>query len=329
LLCGRARLAVDASACRHCGLCLSGCVYGAIYSTVPEMEKLSRAGEVRYESGCVIERIEEADQYVAVFLRRVDTRDPEELRFDHVFAAAGAIQSTRIALASLQLLDQPVLLKDSQKFILPLLRLHRFPLAWPNSVSLAGAFVEFKMPRISDHWIHMQISSVNDYVLKHLHIPPWRDGARRRMLAPLYERLLIGWGGLHSDQSSGIVLTLTKDTRFELPVLRMRRQINPLSDSIARKAGRHFARLALRARTWAIAQAMIVGPPGGGNHFGGTLPMRKTPVGRLETDLLGRLRPWRRTHIVDGAILPSIPATTLALLQMANADRIAASCDLN
>ena len=55
--------------------------------------------------------------------------------------------------------------------------------------------------------------------------------------------------------------------------------------------------------------------------------MRLNLKERLETDILGRLYGHKRIHIVDGSIMPSIPATTIALLQMANADRIVMAID--
>jgi len=328
-LSGQARLAVDAGCCRHCGLCLSGCVYGAIHSMAPEIETLRKTGAVRYESGCFVERLNEDDAGVRLCVRRIETGEIDEQHFDFVFLAAGAIQTTRIVLASLQLLDQPVTMKDSQKFILPLLRLRRFPLAWPNSHALSNIFVEFQVPDISHHWVHAQISSVNDYVLQSLRIPPWTNTLWRRMLAPFYERLLVAWCGLHSDHSSSIILTLKSNAHGRAPTLQLRRSINPDAERIARRASRFLARRALRARTWAVTGALTVGAPGAGNHFGGTLPMRAQPKLRLEADVLGRLPGWQRIHIVDGSILPSIPATTVALLQMANADRIAAAADLH
>ena len=68
-----------------------------------------------------------------------------------------------------------------------------------------------------------------------------------------------------------------------------------------------------------LAQA---GLPGKGNHLGGSFPMRRER-GELETDTLGRLAHWDRVHLLDAAVLPSIPATTVTLSVMANAHRIA------
>lgn len=327
LLAGQARLAVDAALCRQCGLCLSGCVYGAIHSMAHEIDVLGKAGAIRYESGCFVERVHHDEAGVHIGLHRIATGETEEQQFDKVFLAAGAFQTTRIVLASLELFDQAVTMKDSQKFILPLLRLRRFPLAWPNSHALASLFVDFQAREISPHWIHAQISSVNDYVLRYLRLAS-PNGLKARLLAPLYERLFIAWCGLHSDHSSGITLTLKSSRGAAAPMLQLRRNVNPQSAAIARKAARVLARHALRARTLAVTPAMVLGEPGGGNHFGATLPMRAEPKQRLETDVLGRIPGWQRIHIVDGSVLPSIPATTLALLQMANADRIASAADL-
>src|SRR4029077_20896792 len=121
--------------------------------------------------------------------RHAVSGEPRRERFDRVFLAAGAIQSTRIVLASLKLFEHTLVLKDSQKFILPLLRLRRVPMRWPNVVTLAGAFLDFKVPGLSEHWAHAQISGVNDYVLRRLRIDPDARSLRGSLLAPLYERL--------------------------------------------------------------------------------------------------------------------------------------------
>lgn len=63
-------------------------------------------------------------------------------------------------------------------------------------------------------------------------------------------------------------------------------------------------------------------PAGWGFHYAGTLPMRDTPS-RYETYPDGRLWNSRRVRIIDGSVLPSLPAKNLSLTIMANAARIA------
>ena len=63
--------------------------------------------------------------------------------------------------------------------------------------------------------------------------------------------------------------------------------------------------------------------PGRGFHTGGGFRMRDRPTG-LESDLLGRPAGLQRVHLVDASVFPSMPAITIMLTVMANAQRIAA-----
>jgi choline dehydrogenase-like flavoprotein len=75
-----------------------------------------------------------------------------------------------------------------------------------------------------------------------------------------------------------------------------------------------------------LSPMLQIWPQGKGFHVGGSLPMRERP-GELETDLLGRPTGFQRVHVVDASVFPSIPATTITLSVMANAQRIAARHD--
>jgi choline dehydrogenase-like flavoprotein len=60
-------------------------------------------------------------------------------------------------------------------------------------------------------------------------------------------------------------------------------------------------------------------------HFGGSFPHARAPKDGLESDVLGRVQPWRSIHLVDASVFPTVPATTFTLSIMANAHRIARS----
>lgn len=62
-------------------------------------------------------------------------------------------------------------------------------------------------------------------------------------------------------------------------------------------------------------------PLGWGFHYAGTLPMSKAPSA-FSTDRYGKLWNSNRVYIVDGSILPSLPAKNHSLTIMANASRI-------
>jgi hypothetical protein len=68
----------------------------------------------------------------------------------------------------------------------------------------------------------------------------------------------------------------------------------------------------------------FVSASGKSYHFGGSFSHALPDKGgHLSTDRVGRLKVWRRIHIIDGSVLPSIPASTFTLTVMANAHRIA------
>ncbi len=63
-------------------------------------------------------------------------------------------------------------------------------------------------------------------------------------------------------------------------------------------------------------------PAGWGFHYAGTLPMRIRPDA-FETDVQGRLWNCKRVFVLDGALLPSLPAKNLTFTIMANSARVA------
>jgi choline dehydrogenase-like flavoprotein len=66
---------------------------------------------------------------------------------------------------------------------------------------------------------------------------------------------------------------------------------------------------------------------GGGKsyHIGATFPHAADGAQSIfSSDRVGRVGAWKRIHLVDASVFPSVPATTFGLTVMANAHRIAA-----
>lgn len=328
---GQARLAVRAAAteakdgCRYCGLCLSGCAYGAIYNPADDLDRMIRGGTVEYRSGLVVIAVDEIDPNVRVTMRRLASPERLFARFDRVFVAAGPVNTTRIMLESRRDFDRWVALKDSQKFVIPLMRLRRASLEWPNSNTLAALFLEAKLQPSHDRWIHMQISAVNDYVLKRFGLHEARGTWRRFFLMPLAERIMAAWCSLHSDHSGGVRIRLASAKRGAEHLLEIESVKRAETAQAIRNIAWGMVPVGLRCGTLFLAPLTLAIEPGGGSHTGGSFPMRRQPSTRFETDILGRPLGCSRVHLVDSSIFPSIPATTIALLIMANADRIASA----
>ncbi len=167
--------------------------------------------------------------------------------------------------------------------------------------------------------MHLQLYGYNDLLLaalaRRLPLPAARV---ERLLAPLLGRMIVAQGYLHSDDSPGLTLTRAGD------------DLRLVGDDVepgAARVRRLLRRLAASARPLGLAPLpglVQIGRPGKGNHLGGSLPMRRRP-GPLESDTLGRPRGWERVHVVDAAVFPSLPATTVTLSVMTNAHRIAAA----
>ena len=104
--------------CNGCGQCFTGCVRGAIFSTLPMLEGMVRQGEVTYRDGLFVLSLKEDGNlaHVKVFDLR---HGQSELVFGAVFIAAGPLNTTAILLRSAGYYDRPVTLKESQKFVIP------------------------------------------------------------------------------------------------------------------------------------------------------------------------------------------------------------------
>ena len=310
---GASRLAVANPAsggCRYCGLCLHGCPWGLIYNAAQSI------GTIRRRAGLIVDRVEEAGARVRLRTRARADGAPGTLECDRVFLACGTYQTARIMLNS-----QPSLgaltLRDSQYFLLPLLgagaagepeaeRLH----------TLSQIFLEVADGRISRYPAHLQIYTYNDLypraIRDKLRAVPWLAA---RVARAVSRRLLAIQGYLHSHESGTATVRLRGDALelVRVPDPRPARIVRKL----ARKLSRHSDALGFRP----LAPLLNVGNPGQGAHAGGTLPMREHP-GAGECDTLGRPTGFKRVHLVDASVLPSIPSTTITLTVMANAHRI-------
>jgi hypothetical protein len=89
---------------------------------------------------------------------------------------------------------------------------------------------------------------------------------------------------------------------------------------------RRLRRLGRRLDLHPVTPQVQLAASGKSSHFGGSFPhRRRPPADEPSTDGLGRIPGWQRIHLVDGAVLPSVPSTTFTLTVMANAHRIASA----
>jgi len=328
VLYGPARLAVHTAGdefvlpCNGCGQCFTGCVRGSIFSTIPMLERMIHRQEIDYRSGIFVKSIkEDADK---VRLEIVDLADGvRELSCKAVFIAAGPLNTTAMLLRSANYFDRPVILKESQKFLVPALRSRAAATAIEKpSVTLAAAFIEAKVPDLSDHWVHVQMIPMNEMIVNGSRLPGLGSAWGRRLWGPILRRTMIAWCGMHSDHSCSLELRLLPAPN-DVHTISIVLNVSQQARRDARAAARRLARTLRPAGIHLQPRMIRFSNPGSGTHCGSSFPMRARPSGPFDTDALGRPFGWRRVHAVDASVLPSISGTTLAFAVMANAARIA------
>jgi choline dehydrogenase-like flavoprotein len=328
---GRSRLAVhpaDASGgagCVRCRLCLVGCPLDLIWSATHTVANLSGHPRFSYQPGVVVERVFDVAGGAVAEGRTTSRREPIRLHAGRVLLACGPMGSTRVLLASLEAWDQPVVLRDSAYWLLPLVRAaaDRDAADEPGH-ALAQAFVELDDRTISPHTVHLQLYTYSDLM----------RGAAQHALGPLARllggavdrhlltRLVLVQGYLHSVHSGTIEARLGTGADGRAGPLRLTGRVNPQTARVLRRVVRRLVRAAPVLGAVPAAPLLRLGEPGRGYHSGGSFPMSSEP-GRFETDRWGRPTGLERVHVVDSTTFPSIPATTITLTVMANAHRIA------
>ena len=321
---GQSRLAVRAAdsprgiGCVYCGHCMTGCVYGCIFNSAYTVRELQQQKNFRYERDVIVTKLREDSGSVSIEGFHRQTGQALSFEASRVFLGAGVIPTAQILLRSQNAYDQPLMLRDSQYFLFPILLARRVRDVETEALqTLSQVFIELNNPQISRRPVHLQIYTYSDMI----------GGAVRRSLGPLklfarhvQERLLVVQGYLHSDESSSIEMKLKRDGQKDFL------QLEPkLNEETPRAIKRVMFELLkqFRAVGGVVVPPMLqIARPGRGFHCGGSIPMRERPA-TFQSDCLGRPFGWSRVHVVDASVLPSVPSTTITFSVMANSHRIA------
>ena len=321
---GRARLAMHASSCVLCGLCLTGCPYHLVYAASQTLDRFRKAQRITYHSRLLVTHIEERREHVIVTARDLDRDTTESFTADRVYVACGGVGTARLVMSSLQLFDQPLQLLESAQFMLPFLS--RSATADPRPYR-----------RFTLNQFNMLIDLArNEYDLAHLHFYTYNEAfvtalpslLKRHRLdslrAHLLRHLSVALGYLPSWHSPSLNITATPSaTRSELAPISIRADsADYLRNHALRRVLAMVTKAAPALDLWPLLPVLDLPARGKSYHWGGTFPHSAIDQRQVSTDLLGRVRPLKRVHLIDGSVLPSIAATTFTLTVMANAHRI-------
>jgi ferredoxin len=312
----RARLAVNTDRCNKCGVCLSGCPYGAIFSAEKEFDRLNKLGKIRLLSFAANE-IKEIGGKVQISLLNSDGSTAKARSYSKVFVAAGAAGTANLMLASFDFGTDSVSLKASQKFLVPGFVRTPHPFDLNNGVELAELFLDYKSSALGGRWAHIQVSGPNKLLAQKLNVG--KNRVIKMFANKIMQHSVIFWGGIHSDYSDEIVIQKISKGGVQTVQItdKPRNLAKQTMNTMLAEVSSH-----LKGDVFLPKLVAQLGSAGSGNHCGASFPMSKKKKTIYETDLLGRPAGMLNTHIVDTSILPDIPSTTIAFPTMILSDLV-------
>lgn len=322
---GKARLAFDAASCVRCAKCMTGCPYSLIYSSAQTLDTLRRSTRIKYHGDLMALKVVEDADRAFVLAQDLATGRTQRFEADRIFVACGAVATTRLVANSLGLFESEVDILESQQFILPML-------------SLRGTADPRSEPDFTLNQFNMTVGVADsDVDLSQLHFytynpsfmsafPPalaarWAEPAAVQLL----QRLSVALGYLPSWRSPRLRLRVRPPAEgHRLPELQVARGAPPPSrNQMLRAVIAGLSRSAPLLDLYPVLPMLRLAAGGKSYHVGGTFPHSNHTSTIFTSDRLGRVGPWKRIHLVDAAVFPSVPAMTFTLTIMANAHRIA------
>jgi ferredoxin len=322
---GKARLAFDAEKCIRCGMCMTGCPYGLIYSAAQTFDALRRAGRVAFYSGFLALKIMEEANRATVITSEIATGRMRRFEADRVYVACGAIGTTRLVANSLGLFDVDLPMLESRQFVLPLLSLRATEDPRNKRDFTLNQFNMIVAPDGGS----ADISTLHFYTFNSEFIDGLPSVLRARSVewlqVQLLRRLTVAFGYLPSWNSPRLRIHIgSQDNHLGLPEFHISSESPPSGQSQMLRAV--LLRLTQSARMldlYPVIPMFRLSAGGKSYHWGGSFPHMTDRSIIFSSDRLGRVGSWERIHLVDASVFPTVPAMTFGLTVMANAHRIA------
>jgi len=314
LLLGQARNALISrpldgrGVCDLRGGCLWGCPLGAIYDARSDLARLARSRDFHIAEKAEVIRLEKQEAGWRVY-----AADGRSFSAATVMLAAGTLGSTRLVAPYLPVLPEWRLL--SNPVIAAPLLMPRALMAAPKA-SHDLAQLAFFLPFGAAHEyvsgaVYETIGLPASSFASQLPLGRRAGEAVFRFLSPALLVAVNYFAGAFSGNLIGFERATGK--------LKIKGGFAPGFANLAGQVSRDLARHWRRLGAVPLARSKLA-LPGTDAHFAGTLPMGG--AGANGTNILGELKGLEGLHVVDGAVLPSLPSKHATLTIMANADRI-------
>jgi choline dehydrogenase-like flavoprotein len=281
-----------------------------LYTARRTLNELRAGGRVNYLGGYELVAYRECSEFVEIHLRHCDSNAVRTVRTKHLLLGCGTLQTARLVLLNKQAIGRPLPFMDHPPTLVPLFIPRMFGTALP-----ASSFPLQLVATIDGHGQRDMISFYYPGALL------WSDlladmplpmDAALKVLPNLLGGMLVAqiWETSRPRPENRLSLGATGSILIDYPGRFPYAQLKSLLATLRPLGAYSLQRLATAA------------PPGWGFHYAGCLPMRRQP-NHFETHVDGRLWDSQRVRVIDGSVLPSLPAKNHSLTLMANAARIA------
>jgi len=317
---GRARLAVRAQAsagrqgCNQCGLCLWGCARGAMWSAAMDLAAICAHPLATVEFGAHVTKLEHTGDATLVHVQ--SAHGTRIIRAQKVLLAAGTIASTRLALAGMKLVNQPIRLQSNPMAAFLLFLPRQFGSTREAASGLAQLSFRLRLQPGAEPCFGNLFSTGAVPMHEFITRMPLSGRAALPLLRSLLPACIVG-NVFFAGARSAHEISVNAAGRAQISS----RQEPSMREGF-QQAHAALSRQFRRLGAWLLPGSFVPGAPGADLHYASTLPIARHPSSR-ECSLAGQLQGLPGVYLLDGASLPRLPAKAHTLTIMANADRIA------
>jgi choline dehydrogenase-like flavoprotein len=281
-----------------------------IYTPRRTLAELSSVDQVRYLDKHKLTAFHEFADHVEISVVHTETGEQRRLRARHLLLGCGTILTARQVLINRGGSGRSLPFIDHPPTLLPVF----FPAMFGNPTPEQSFPVQLIGTLAGDRFRDMFSFYYPGGMLRSDLLPdiPLPFDAARLALGVLMGGMLVAqiWEASHPSNGNRLSLNADGSIRIDYPDHELYTRLAELLASLRKFGGFSLRRLA------------SMPPPSWGFHHAGCLPMRRDPA-PFETHVDGRLWDSKRIRIIDGSVLPSLPAKNHSLTLMANAARIA------
>lgn len=281
-----------------------------IYTARRTLEELRTRGQMTYLGGHKLLNFREFSEHVEIDMYDCVNDAKRTIRAGHLLLGCGALHTARLVLLNKNGVGRPLPFIDHLPTLLPIILPRMFGSALPARsfpVQLVATLERLGCRDMITFYYPgglMWTDLLSD-------IPLPMDSALR-ILGNLLGGMLVAQIWETSRPVAGNQIRLEPDSslRIDYPERTPYSKLKDLLSALGALGAFSASRLASTS------------PPGWGFHYAGSLPMREAPA-PFETHTDGRLWDSKRVRVIDGSVLPSLPAKNHSLTLMANSARIA------